>query len=84
MELDATEWRGGRQCGAYWRHGPRQGPRQADGARSQWEAQVRARGASGGGVGEDGSVPRAETLSAQSERATRTGASAGSVRTDTL
>jgi hypothetical protein len=25
MELDATKWREGRQCGAHQRHGPRQG-----------------------------------------------------------
>ena len=67
-------------CGARRWHGPWQGPRQADGARSQREAQVRARGASGGGTGEDGSVPRAETRSTQSEWATRAGAAqAGSV-----
>jgi hypothetical protein len=32
VELDATEWCGGRQCGAHWQHGPLQWQEQADGA----------------------------------------------------
>jgi hypothetical protein len=75
-ELDAAEWREGRQCGARRQHGPRQGLGQADGAWPRREARVRmrARGSGGGDVAEGGVRPGAEARSALSGQATWVGA----------
>jgi len=79
-ELNAAEWHRGHQCGAHQWHGPRQGHRQTDGARSWQEARVRAGAHGAGGRGHaawaGAAQPRARSVLElrHVEKATRAGA----------